>query len=86
MNSIGSFFSRIQGVFAGKIVLYSSAQEIIKKVAGIEVPLEALSFSGKSLIIKGLDQAARSVIFIKKSAILKELNQKIPGRVIEDIR
>ena len=86
MKSIAEFFARIQGKQAQKIALYINTQEIIAKEARIDVPIESITFSGKTLSLKGLDQAAKSVIFIKKSGILRQIKEKLPNIIVEDIR
>lgn len=86
MKSIADFFSRIQGKQAQKILLYSLIKEAVSNRAGIDTPLESIAISGKILTLKGLDQAAKSVIFIKKAAIIDEINKKMNHPAISDIR
>ncbi|MDB5238830.1 MAG: hypothetical protein JWO00_165 [Candidatus Parcubacteria bacterium] len=86
MKSIGEFFARIRNKQTDEIRLRLSVQEIIEKYAKTKLPFDAISFSIKTISIKGLSQGAKSAIFIKKPVILKELAEKVPNRPIEYIR
>ena len=85
MKNISEFFARIQGKFGTEIRLRLAVQEIIERYTKIKLPLDAISFSIKTVNIKGLNQGAKSFLFTKKTAILKELSEKVPSRVIENI-
>ena len=60
--------------------------EAVKKHTNIDISAEAVSFSSGAAIIKGIPQAGRSVIFIKKESILLDINNAQNERVVTDIR
>jgi hypothetical protein len=86
MKKISEFFAKIQNKQAQKIVIYSIAKEAILNITKIDIPISSIGFSGRVLTLKGIDQAAKSVIFIKKAAILKEIKDKFPRQEVVDIR
>lgn len=86
MQNISEFFSKILGKHAKEVHLRTVIQEILKKYIRTDLPLESIILSGGVLSLKGIDQTAKSVIFIKKATILKELNEKSLGRIVSDIR
>jgi hypothetical protein len=85
VKSIGEFFARIRNKHLDEMRLRLTVQEIIEKHAKTKPSPDSISFSTRSVSVKGLSQAAKSVIFVKKTAILKELNDNFPGRSIENI-
>ncbi len=86
MKSIGEFFARIRGKQGDEMRLRLTIQEIIEKYAKVKVPFDAVTFSIKTLSIKGLSQGAKSTLFTKKLSILKELGERVPNRPIENLR
>jgi RAB protein geranylgeranyltransferase component A len=86
MRSIGDFFKRIQNTRASGFFLQSAISEIVKKITNITVPSESIKISSSKIVLNGISQAARSEIFIKREAILTEIN-KVAGKVkITEIR
>lgn len=86
MKSIGEFFAKIQGRQAQKILIYKIVQEAVNKQVNVDLDLAAVSFKAKSVVIKGLSQTAKNQLFIKKPAILKEINSRSAPRIVEDMR
>lgn len=86
MKSIGEFFARIRGKQAQELRLRFAVREIVKRYAGIEILPSSISFSMKAVSIKGLSQAAKSALFVKQSAIIKEIQEKVPERPVDSIR
>lgn len=86
MRSIGEFFSRIQNVQAAKLFAYKVVADSIKKAAGIDLKISGIAFKGRHLVLRGLSSVEKSHIFMKRSAILKEIEMQKLSRVIEDIR
>ncbi|MFA6432830.1 MAG: hypothetical protein WCV82_03410 [Candidatus Paceibacterota bacterium] len=86
MKSIAEFFSKIQSKQAQKILIYTIAKEAIFSISKIDIPIGSITFSGKNIILSGLDQTSKSVIFIKKTAIIGEMNKKLPNMAVVDIR
>lgn len=86
MQNISEFFSRILGKHAKEVHLRTVVQEALKKYIKTDLPLESIVISGGILNLKNLDQTTKSVIFIKKAAILKDLNERSLGMIVSDIR
>ena len=86
MKSIGEFFARIRGKQMDEMRLRLCIQEIIEKYTKVKLSFDDISFSIKSVSVKGLGQAAKSAVFVKKTAILKEIGDKVPSRQIDDIK
>jgi SH3-like domain-containing protein len=86
MFSIAKFFERIQGVQAKEVFVRVEIQKVIKLITSIEVPLESISFKSSVVEIKNVPQAFKSVLYIKKGALLKAINEVQQIRVVTDIR
>lgn len=86
MRSIGEFFSRIQNRHSQELYIRSAIVESIKKVTTVSVPMDKISFKGASIVLQGVTHTEKSHIFLKKTAILKDIESKNIGRVIRDIR
>ncbi|MGC9605376.1 MAG: hypothetical protein ABSF56_01275 [Minisyncoccia bacterium] len=86
MKSISEFFENIRTRQARTARLCTVVQGAVEEHAHIPVQLEAISFSGRTAVIRGLDQTAKSVVFVKKTAILAEIGAKLGDRSVVDIR
>ena len=86
MFGIGKFFERIQNSYTKEIFVRSTIIDALKKIVNIDVSIKDISIKGDTLSISGISQSARSVIYIKKESIMKEINgiQKI--KQINNIR
>jgi len=86
MKSIGEFFVKIRGKHAEEIFLRTIVQKSVKELSGADVPLEAIGFKPKTLILRGLSQSAKSAVFVKRTAIIKDLGSRQNARPIQEIR
>ena len=86
MFNIKDFFKRVQNTQAGNFLLQSIVSDAVKKVASVEVLPINITISSSKVILGGISQAARSEIFIKKEAILREINTLQGSRKITEIR
>lgn len=86
MLGIGEFFKKIQGSFAKEIFARTIVKEAIKKHTGADVPIEDISIKSATISLGSVNQATRSAVYIKKTAILKELTLQDELRFIKDIR
>ena len=86
MFGIGKFFSKIQGAYAKEILVRKEIQSALKKVAGINVKIEDISFKDSVVELKGISSTAKSVLYTKKSAVLKELESIKHIRAVTDFR
>ncbi len=86
MKGIGAFFERIKNLQLRAVHAHSVFAEALKKQTGIEVPIGSIKFSGGAVVLKGMGPAARSAIFMKKSAILAEFNAAESGERASDIK
>lgn len=86
MIGISELFKRIQGIHAREIQTRTAVQNAIKKAVGVDIPLEAVSFSGETVIVKNQSSSLRSAIYIKKAAIIDEINKNQAVKKVADIR
>lgn len=86
MLGIGEFFKKIQRVRTREVLIRTTIQEAIKKHTGIEVPLDSMSFSGDTVVLKFANNSFKSVLFIKKTAIVEEINRSQSLKKVTDIR
>ena len=86
MKRISEFLARFRNIQARESLIRLAIQQALKSRLVLEVPLESISCKGATITLKGVDQTARSAIFIKKEAILKEINGLQSIRIIKDIR
>jgi hypothetical protein len=86
MFSIAQFFARIQNVRSKEVFVRSAIQNTINEVLKVNIPLEAITFKSTTVELKNIPQTLRSVIFIKKGALLKAINEAQAIRQVTDIR
>jgi len=86
MLGIGEFFRRIQDIKTKEIFVRTAIQDSIKKHTSVHVPIENISFASGSVVLKNINQTARSVVFIRKANIIKDINGAQTVRVVTDIR
>lgn len=86
MRSIGDLFARIKNVQAKEMFLRTAIQQALKKVANIDCALSDISCKNFTIQIRNLSQTAKSQLFMKKGAIIKEIEAQPTGRVISEIR
>jgi hypothetical protein len=86
MFSIAKFFERIQNVQSKEVFVRSTIQQTINSLIKVEIPLESITFKSTTIELKNVPQSLRSVIFIKKNAILKAINEAQAIRQVTDIR
>jgi hypothetical protein len=85
MQKLGGFFDKFRGKVADQIQGVFLVSEIIKKHTAIELTLKQISISGGVLRLK-VSPLQKNVIFIKKTALLKEIQEKIRTPKIVDIQ
>jgi hypothetical protein len=86
MIGLGGFFKKVQSSFSKEISLRMTVSGVIRTHVGVEIPIESISYKNKAIILRDVNQAVRSAIFIKKQAILKEIAEKQDVWRAEDIR
>ncbi|MFA6295643.1 MAG: hypothetical protein WC666_04520 [Candidatus Paceibacterota bacterium] len=86
MIGLGEFFKKVQNSFLKEVSLRTAIRDIIKKYTEADVSIENISYKNNIIILKDVSQTVRSVIFIKKQAILKEISEKQDIYKITDIR
>jgi len=84
MKSISGFFDRHRNRAIAEIQNRILIAEIIKKHIGVDLKIEEIVISSGILRIKS-SLIIKNEIFIKKTQILKEINQKINNLKIIDI-
>lgn len=83
---LGGFFDNIRSLIGRELLARNAIREALHSQANIDVPVEKISFKGSVAVIADIGQTARSVVFIKKQAILKAINETQKNRTITDIR
>lgn len=86
MLGIGEFFKRISALHAQEIGVRAELSRVIKVHTGADVPVESISFKGSTATLKNVPHALRTVIFIKKTAILADLSKSNLPRSVTEIR
>jgi len=86
MLGIGEFFKKIQSVRTREVLIRTTIQQAIKKHTGVEISLDAMSFSGDAVVLKLANSSFKSALFIKKNAIIEEINRGQSLRKVGDIR
>jgi len=86
MFNIRDFLKKASGRQTKELFFRQTVQEVIKANLGVELPIEAISLRSSTIYLKNISQAARSVIFIKKTQILDQLNKKQDFYKINDLR
>ena len=84
MKSISGFFDRHRNRAIAEIQNRILITKIIKKHIGVDLKIEEIVISSGILRIKS-SLIIKNEIFIKKTQILKEINQKINNLKIIDI-
>lgn len=85
MKGIGQFFDKFRNGALKEIQKREIISAILKSEINLDIPVEKLSFSNKTLIINE-GQTAKSEIFLKKQKILEKISKQLPNLVIRDIR
>lgn len=86
MKGIAELFARIKNVQAKEVFMRTAVQQALKKAANIDCVVDDISFKGAVVQIKNMSQTAKSQLFMKKGAVLKEIALQSPGRAISDIK
>ena len=84
MKIIGEFFGKFRNKASKHIQNYLLIIETIKKYTKVEIEAKDIEISSGTLKIRS-SQALKNEIFIKKTQILKEINQKTQNLTISDI-
>lgn len=85
MEKVGGFFDRFKGKVAEQVQSIFIVGEIIKKHTKIELEMKQISISNGILRLK-ISPLQKNVIFIKKTTLLKEIQEKIRVPKIRDIQ
>lgn len=86
MFNIRDFLKKASNKQAKEIIFRQAVRDSVKKIANIDVLLDNVHVKSSVVFLKDISQAARSVIFVKKQAILEELNKSQDAYKISDIR
>ncbi|MFA6458876.1 MAG: hypothetical protein WCV79_00540 [Candidatus Paceibacterota bacterium] len=86
MFNISQFLKRATGKQGRELYFRKSIQDLLKERFDLEVPFEMISLKSGTIYIKNIPQSARTSIFIKKTAILQEINRIQDIYVILDVR
>ena len=88
--NIRGFLAKMRGRQAEQSLAKEAIKEALRKHLDLEVPAEDITLSASVATVGRISQAARSALFIKKQAILAEINNEADGsrrrRAVTDIR
>jgi hypothetical protein len=85
MKNIGGFFDKFNNKITRQVQNLDFIVQVIKKHTGISVEMGDLQISQGILRVKGTS-LMRNEIFIKKTRILKDLEGKLLGLKVTDIK
>lgn len=83
MLNIGQFFKRIQNKHTQELYLQEIIKGAIQKYTGMSVEFERV---GSEIKIKKASAALKSHLFIKKEAILTEINSQQQTIIMTELR
>ncbi|MBU6232400.1 MAG: hypothetical protein KGI45_03355 [Patescibacteria group bacterium] len=86
MQGIGEFFKRIQGAIGKEIAVRNMIREAIKKRTGADIDIGSIKLKNGIVELSGVSQSLRSAIFIKKQAILGDIDSAQSAIRVSDIR
>ena len=86
MFNIRDFLKKATNKQTKNLFFRKVVEETLKRHVNIEVPPESISIKSSIIGIKNISQGARSAIFIKKQAILEDLNKVQDIFKVKDIR
>ncbi len=84
MKLVKTFFDKFNNTALKEIQKRTIISEIIKREAGVMVPVESISFSSNGIKLK-LNSVEKNQIYINKQKIIKFIINKIPNLIIKDI-
>ena len=85
MFNIGQYISKLNNKRLNHITKINNISVVINKISGLNVGVNDIKIRNGVLYINKLSSVARNEIFIKKSLLIKEINN-ISGESISDIR
>lgn len=85
MLSIGDLFGKIKNLQAREISFRTSVCASVKKHTGIQLEIESVVYSKGKITLKNLSHSAKSLVFMKKGAILSEVNALQDVHQVKDI-
>ena len=86
MFNIAEFFKRVQGNHAKEFFLREVVRTAVKKNTSVDIAITEMAFSSSVITFKNISSSLRSALFIKKQAILADVNASQSIRIITDIR
>ena len=86
MFNISHFFNKLQNSFTKEIFIRSVIREAMKKQTGADIPIEQISVKSGVIFLKNVNSSARAAIFMKKQAILSEIEAANTGKTFTDLR
>ena len=86
MFNISQLLNRIRSIQSKGMVGIILVHDSILKNVGIDIPLGDISIKSSVVSIKNISQSAKSAIYIKKQAILKDINKDSVNPIAREIR
>lgn len=85
MFNIGQYISKLNNKRLNHITKINNISVVINNITGLNVSVNDIKLRNGVLYIDKLNSVGRNEIFIKKSLLIKEINN-ISGESISDIR
>lgn len=85
MDLIKNFLSRYKNLSNHHLNISNQAQVVIKNVAGIDLPVEKISYRNRTIFINS-SPLVKGEIFLSKNNLINALNQELGEVLVDDIR
>lgn len=86
MIGIGQFFHRIQNTFTKEVLVRKLIVGSVKENTNVDIPIESIVLKNGVVFLKNISNTAKSVVYIKKSKIIQQVNDQQQVRLILDIK
>jgi len=77
MFNIDQFLKRFRKIGGDSTQMRAIISSTLKNLTKIDVPIESIEVKSSKIYIKNISQTARSEIYIKKVALLEEINRNL---------
>ena len=84
--NISQLLNKIRSVQAKGALERSIVHDSLLKNIGIDIPIPNISIKSMIVTLKNISQSAKSAIYIKKQAILEDINKGQESIIARDIR
>ncbi len=86
MFNIGQILNKVRALRESDIGIRTAIKNAVAKYTEIDVPVEHVQIKSGKATIKNISQAARSVVFMKKETILRDISETLQNNKVKDIQ